>query len=37
MLCICLDCGEQFYVEETDELDVCPYCWSKEVEEKEDD
>lgn len=33
MIRICLDCGERFYVEDTDELNVCPYCWSSEIEE----
>ena len=32
MISICLDCGERFFVEDTDELNVCPYCWSREVE-----
>ena len=33
MIRICLDCSERFFVEDTNELDVCPYCWSREVEE----
>lgn len=33
MIRICLDCGESFFVEDANELDVCPYCWSREVEE----
>lgn len=33
MTVLCLDCGERFFVEDTDELNVCPYCWSDELQE----